>query len=76
MSSSPFEADSFVEVRLRRTDQNGVGASVRFQLRAQDYRGADSVIMTEEQKPDKAADGEVVVYAALAFGSIRSSHRD
>jgi len=26
-----------------------------------DYRGADSVIMTEEQKPDKAVDGEVVV---------------
>lgn len=49
---------------------------MRFQLRAQDYRGADSVIMTEEQKPDKAVDGEVVVYAALAFGSIRSSRRD
>jgi NNP family nitrate/nitrite transporter-like MFS transporter len=25
------------------------------------YRGADSVIMTEEQKPEKAADGEVTV---------------
>ena len=50
---------------------------MRFQLRAQDYRGADSVIMAEEQKPaDKAADGEVTVYAALAFGAIRSSRRD
>merc|ERR1711959_827240 len=27
----------------------------------QDYRGADSVIMAEEQKPEKAADGEVTV---------------
>ena len=49
---------------------------MQFEALAQGYRGADSVIMTEEQKPDKAVDGEVVVYAALAFGSIRSSRRD
>ena len=48
---------------------------MRFQLRAQDYRGADSVIMTEEQKPDKAVDGEVVVYAALLRDSICSIRR-
>ena len=53
-----------------------MGASVQFQLRAQDYRGADSVIMTEEQKPEKAVDGEVTVYAALVLGLISSSRRD
>ena len=33
---------------------DGMDASLRFQLRVQDYRGADSVIMAEEQKPGKA----------------------
>ena len=36
------------------------------QSRVQDYRGADSVVMAEEQKP--AADGEVTVYAAPYIG--------
>ena len=39
---------------------------MRFETLAQGYRGADSVIMTEEQKPEKA-DGEVTVYAALVL---------
>ena len=38
------------------------------QSRVQDYRGADSVVMAEEQKPEKAGDGEVVVYATPGIG--------
>ena len=49
---------------------------MRLKLRVQDYRGADSVIMAEEQKPEKAADGEVTVYAALALSLIHSSRSD
>ena len=49
---------------------------MRFEARVQGYRGADSVIMTEEQKPEKAADGEVTVYAALVLRSIPSSCSD
>ena len=45
---------------------------MRFKLRVQDYRGADSVVMTDVQKQEQAAteakpDGEVVVYAALPW---------
>ena len=54
-------------------DQESNGASLRFKSRVQGYRGADSVVMTEEQKPEKATEGEVTVYAAIALGSIYSS---
>ena len=37
----------------------------------QDYRGADSVVMTEEQKPEKASEGEVTVYAAVVLQLIQ-----
>ena len=50
---------------------------MQFEARVQGYRGADSVIMTEEQKADgavlvkeKATDEEVVVYAALVLRSM------
>ena len=52
-------------------DQESNGASLRFKSRVQGYRGADSVVMTEEQKPEKATEGEVTVYAAVVLQLIQ-----
>ena len=52
-------------------DQESNGASLRFKSRVQGYRGADSVVMTEEQRPEKATEGEVTVYAAVVLQLIQ-----
>ena len=56
---------------------------MRFETLVQGYRGADSVIMTEEQKADgavlvkeKVTDEEVTVYAALVLRSMPLSCSD
>ena len=54
---------------------------MRFEPCLQGYRGADSVVMSEDQKPPekakemmvKAGDGEATAYAALVFNSFKSS---
>ena len=55
-----------IQTQLLEQDPIGTGARLESKL-AQGYRGADSVIMSGEEKPEKAAseakDEEVVVYA-------------
>ena len=55
-----------IQTQLLEQDPIGTGARLESKL-AQGYRGADSVIMSGEEKPEKAASEEakveVVVYA-------------